>query len=76
MKQSDKPGHPEPGRSRPSRTRGFIALIDNAEIIERILRHLDRWDPTPDALGSTGPNPPVPEGETLPLTYHPVPDIA
>jgi len=34
------------------------------------------WDPTPATITSTGPDPPLPEGQTLPLTYHPVPDIA
>jgi hypothetical protein len=54
----------------------ITALIDDGNVIERILRHLDRWDPTPETSSSTGPDPPLPEGETLPLTYHPVPDIA
>lgn len=54
----------------------IIALIDDGDVIERILRHLNVWDPTPEALASTGPDPPLPKGETLPLTYHPVPDIA
>jgi hypothetical protein len=43
---------------------------------ERILRHLDQWDPQPDTLTPAGPDPPLPQGETLSLTYHPVPDIA
>ena len=54
----------------------IIALIDNAEIIERILRHLNLWDPPPETFHCAGPGPAVPKGETLPLTYHPVPDIA
>ena len=54
----------------------IIALIDDADVIERILKHLDRWNPTPETITSAGPDPPLPEGETLPLTYHPVPDIA
>jgi hypothetical protein len=57
-------------------TMRVIALIDDAGVIERILKHLDAWDPQPDTLTPAGPDPPVPEGETLPLTYHPVPDIA
>ncbi len=54
----------------------IIALIDDGDVIERILRHLNAWDPTPEAPVSSGPDPPVPESETLPLTYHPIPDIA
>ena len=57
-------------------TMRVIALIDDAGVIERILKHLDAWDPQPDTLTPAGPDPPVHEGETLPLTYHPVPDIA
>ncbi len=54
----------------------IIALIDNVDVVERILRHLDQWDPQPDTLTPAGPDPPLPQGEALPLTYHPVPDIA
>jgi len=46
------------------------------KVVERILRYLDQWDPQPDTLTPAGPDPPLPQGETLPLTYHPVPDIA
>ncbi len=53
----------------------IIALID-ACVVERILRHLKLWDPLPDPISSAGPDPPWPQGDTLPLTYHPVPDIA
>ncbi len=34
------------------------------------------WDPIPDPVKPSGPDPPWPDGETLPRTYHPVPDIA
>jgi hypothetical protein len=34
------------------------------------------WDPQPDTLTPADPDPPLPQGETLSLTYHPVPDIA
>ena len=57
-------------------TMRVIALIDDADVIERILRHLTVWDPPPEPRSATGPDPPVPKGETLALTYHPVPDIA
>ena len=54
----------------------IIALIDDACVVERIHRHLKMWDPLPDPISPAGPDPPCPQGETLPLTYHPVPDIA
>ncbi len=53
-----------------------IALIDQAEVIERILKHLKVSDPMPGTISCAGPDPPLPKGETLPITYHPVPDIA
>ncbi len=54
----------------------IIALIDDDDVIERILTHLNVWDPLPDPFKPSGPDPPWPKGETLPLTYHPLPDIA
>jgi hypothetical protein len=45
-------------------------------VAERILKHPNAWDPQPDTLTPADPDLPVPEGETLPLTYHPVPDKA
>ncbi len=54
----------------------IIALIDDVDVLERILKHLKVWDPQPDTLTPAGPDPPLPQGETLSLTYHPVPDIA
>ena len=54
----------------------LIAVIDDVDVVERILRHLNQWDPQPNTLAPAGPDPPLPKGETLPLTYHPVPDIA
>ena len=58
-----------------------VALIDDAEVIRRILEHLGRWAPRQarqnqrapprDAKGIDGLKPPVHE-----WTYHPVPDIA
>ena len=54
----------------------IIALIDHADVVERIRKHLKVWDPIPDAVKPSGPDPPWPKGETLPLTYHPLPDIA
>jgi hypothetical protein len=54
----------------------IIALIDDADVIERILKYLIVWDPKPETISPAGPDPPWPQGETIPLSYHPVPDIA
>jgi len=51
----------------------IIALIDDVDVLERILKHLKVWDPQPDTVTPAGPDPPLPQGETLSLTYHPVP---
>jgi hypothetical protein len=55
-----------------------IALIDDAEVIQRILEHLGRWAPRPkqrapppQSIGDAGPTQSISE-----LTRHPVPDIA
>lgn len=45
-------------------------------IIERLLRYLSVWNPQPETRSPADPDPPWAEGETIPLTYHPVPDIA
>ncbi len=57
-------------------TMHIIALIYNADVVEQMLWHLNLWDPPPETIASTGPDPPLPKGETRPLTNHPVPDIA
>ncbi len=57
-------------------TMRIMALIDDTDVIERILKHLNGWDPQPKTISPAGPDPPLPNGETLPLTFHPVPDIA
>ena len=53
-----------------------IALIEDPGVIRRILEHLGRWAPL-----ATQRSPPLgaetwPRHASLPLTYHPVPDIA
>ena len=48
-----------------------IALIEDPAVIERILSWLGLWEPT----RASGPAPPA-DRPSLPLTYHPVPDIA
>jgi len=37
---------------------------------------LEVWDPLPETISCADPDPLLPDGKTLPLTYHPVPDIA
>jgi hypothetical protein len=36
----------------------IIALIDDVDVVERILKHLKVWDPQPDTLTPAGPDPP------------------
>ncbi|MDH4172615.1 MAG: transposase zinc-binding domain-containing protein [Betaproteobacteria bacterium] len=48
-----------------------IALIQDPAVIERILTWLGLWEPRQPG----GPSPPT-DGPSLPLTCHPVPDIA
>ena len=43
----------------------IIALSDDVDVVERILRHLNRWDPQPDTSTPTSPDPPLPQDETL-----------
>ena len=40
------------------------------------LEHLKVWPPRIENRSPAGPDPPWPEGQTIPLTYHPVPDSA
>jgi len=53
-----------------------MALIEDPQVIRRILEHLRLWAPL-----ATERSPPLgpaswPRHVSLPLTYHPVPDIA
>ena len=48
----------------------------DADVVERILRHLKIWNPIPDPIILSDPDPPWPKDQTLPFTYDPVPDIA
>ena len=54
----------------------IITLINDVDVVKRILKHLKVWHPRTKSRSPAGPDPPWPEGETIPLTYHPVPDIA
>ena len=51
-----------------------IALIEDTEVIRRILEHLGLWNPRP--VPGRGPPGGAKVAEALQLTYHPVPDIA
>jgi hypothetical protein len=50
-----------------------IALIDDPAVVRRILEHLGRWAPLPPTRSPPADWPP---GATIPLTYHPLPEIA
>ena len=54
----------------------ILALIDDPPVVRRILKHLGLWQP--QAMERSPPVPPEawPLNTVLPLTYHPVPDIA
>jgi hypothetical protein len=54
----------------------IIAVIDDPAVIRQILKHLRLWNPHPKASEHAARAPPWPTNTTLPLTYHPVPDIA
>jgi hypothetical protein len=53
-----------------------IALIDDPGVIRRILEHLGLWAPEASERGPPAQASPWPANTTVPLTYHPVPDIA
>ena len=54
----------------------IIAIIDDTAVIRNILKHLHLWGPIPEQPGHPARDPPWPANTTIPLTYHPVPDIA
>ena len=53
-----------------------IALIDDPAVVRRILEHLGRWGPEPAERGPPVDAPDWPPNAVIPITYHPVPDIA
>jgi hypothetical protein len=54
-----------------------IALIEDADVIRRILRHMGFWAPEPVPKRDRSPPATDPPAASLDiLTYHPVPDIA
>jgi hypothetical protein len=54
----------------------IIALIDDPGVVRRILEHLGRWAPETSAPGPPAGACDWPVNALIPLTYHPVPDIA
>jgi hypothetical protein len=55
----------------------IIALIEDPGVIRRILEHLGQWAPlATERSPPSGPTASWPRHANLPLTYHPVPDIA
>ena len=54
-----------------------IALIEDPAVIRRILEHLGRWAPqVPQRSPPLGPEAWPAYAASLPLTYHPVLDVA
>jgi hypothetical protein len=53
-----------------------IALIDDPGVIRHILEHLGLWAPEAPERGPPGQAPEWPANALIPLTYHPLPDIA
>lgn len=54
----------------------IIAVIDDATAIRNILTHLRLGNLHPKEPDHPARDPPWPANTTIPLTYHPVPDIA
>ncbi len=54
----------------------IIALINDPPVVRRILEHLGRWQPEAMERSPPVPTEAWPLHTVLPLTYHPVPDIA
>lgn len=59
-----------------SHTMRITTVIDGFAVIRNILKHLRLWDPIPEKPDHHARDPPWPTNTTIPLTYHPVPDIA
>ena len=56
-----------------------MAVIHDGAVIRRILAHLKLWNPRPaqrSPPNDPGDSPDWPVSAQIPLTYHPVPDIA
>ena len=53
-----------------------IALIEDPAVVRAILTHLGLWQPQALERAPPAPARAWPEHANLPLTYHPLPDIA
>jgi len=53
----------------------FLAVIEETEVIEHILRHLGLWDPRPPGQTPPGDDDRPVNGQ-IPLTYEPLSAIA
>ena len=53
-----------------------IALIDDPAVVRRILEHLGRWVPEPTERDPPEAATDWPPNAVIPITYHPVPEIA
>jgi len=63
--------------SEPSGVNGYVKpFLNDPPVVRRILEHLGLWQP--EAMERSPPLPPEawPVNSVLPMTYHPVPDIA
>ena len=76
VESADEPAGPIRLDEPPADSRRKASWARLIQKVYEVDKHLDAWDSQPDTLTPAGPDPPLPEGETLPLTYHPVPDIA
>jgi hypothetical protein len=54
----------------------IIALIEDPAVVRRILEHLGRWAPEASERAPPAPDAEWPHNAVLPLTYHPIADIA
>jgi len=48
----------------------IVALIDDPQVVRRILEHLGRWAPLPAQRSPPELAADWPPGATIPLTYH------
>ena len=54
----------------------IIALIDDPPVVQRILEHLGLWQPEAMERSPPEPSEAWPVNSLLPMTFHPVSDIA
>jgi len=54
----------------------LMALIEDEPVIEKILKHLHLWNPSPPSQAPPTEDIDWPSNSQIPLTYAPLPDIA